>query len=561
MSKYLIIYIIGILIIFSSSILGYCLYSNSKNIKRLTKKKSFWVEIICVSLLFVFVFSTIKNLTVLSHHSYVDYAVFLEIFNNFAHGKGLFCSMQESFISGTGNWLSAHFTPIAYFFGFLFKIWPFFQSINWSQTTLLAISSLILYGFARRNIGPFSAMCLSLALILNPSFQYITLYEFEFLRFIIPIGILTIGLILTGASPVLIFLACCASLLIREDVAFLVIGMGIFIFAFQKKKTLGMSIIFLSAIYLLIVLNIVMPFFRGSGENTHIASQWFMEFGNTPVEIIVNILKHPIKFLLFIFHPNKSVNYIMYLLPFSFVPIFGYKVLTMALFSLGLLAISSAYSHSSYFFYYISPILVVVVWATCEGIKNITNLINESSRLKGFIKLKNKISIERISFAVLMGSLASSLYFGPSPLSLQFWVKDFKVAPFRTHTFHNSRYQPSDHDDVIRKIADLIPNGASVSAEQFLLSDVYRCKSIYVFPYIDEADYIFIDKENLLKTGIANVPGSWDGLRQNPQFYYDWVEKRPDVFELVHSEDGIFLYKRRPDAPLYPQPTEIPPKN
>ena len=30
------------------------------------------------------------------------------------------------------------------------------------------------------------------------------------------------------------------------------------------------------------------------------------------------------------------------------------------------------------------------------------------------------------------------------------------------------------------------------------------------------------------------------------------------MFELVYSEDGVFLYKRKSDAPHYPQPFEIP---
>jgi len=47
-------------------------------------------------------------------------------------------------------------------------------------------------------------------------------------------------------------------------------------------------------------------------------------------------------------------------------------------------------------------------------------------------------------------------------------------------------------------------------------------------------------------------------LRKNPQFYYDWVEMRPDVFKPVYSEDGVFLYKRKPNAPPYPQPHGIP---
>ena len=74
-----------------------------------------------------------------------------------------------------------------------------------------------------------------------------------------------------------------------------------------------------------------------------------------------------------------------------------------------------------------------------------------------------------------------------------------------------------------------------------------------VFPQLEsadgrvKADYVLIDKKNPVKTGIDAVPGSWDGLRENPQYYYDILEKHPDTWELVESQDGYFLYKRLPD--------------
>jgi hypothetical protein len=176
--------------------------------------------------------------------------------------------------------------------------------------------------------------------------------------------------------------------------------------------------------------------------------------------------------------------------------------------------------------------------------------------LPGWLK-RYPPSVERISFAVLVGSVACSIYFGPSPIAIQFWFRDFSLAPFRTTTFYIDRYRPTSHDDVARRVAAMIPEKASVSAEQFLLVDVYKSHTIKVFPWIEGVDYVFIDKSNLRKTGIG-VPGSWGGLRKNPQFYYDWVEKRPDVFELVHTEDGVCLFKRRPDAPPYPQPYGTP---
>ena len=538
---------------------GFIVFNKLPLFESISKRKSFFSIVVLSSVLYLIIFSAMKDFTVLSHHSYADFAGFLEIFNNFAGGKGLFYSMQENFVPGTGNWLSVHFAPMAYIFGFFFKIYPSFHTINWLQTILLASSAIILYIFAKPTIGDFSAFCISSALLLNPTFQYITLYEFGFLRFIIPIGILALGVAMQKDANVWTVLACCAlSLLVREDAAFFVFGIGFYIFAFQKRKALGSGVMALSLIYLIVILKIIMPAFRGDGGSMHVAAGSFSEFGSAPVEIIKNMLLHPIKLFIHFFHPYKSINYVMYLLPFSFIPIFGIKVLIVALPTAILLAFSSAVSHSSYFLYYVSPILVAVTWASVEGIPRVTGFLANASSFLKFVSLGGQVTKERIAFAVLCGSVASTVYFGPSPLSIQFWNKNVSLAPFRTNTFNVTRYQPTSHDEIIRKVAKLIPEDASISAEQFLLQNVYKCESIYVFPWIEGAEYIFIDKKNPTKTG-GGIPGAWDGLRQNPQFYYDWVEKRPDVFERVASEDGVYLYKRKSDALPYPQPFEIPP--
>ena len=276
-----------------------------------------------------------------------------------------------------------------------------------------------------------------------------------------------------------------------------VFGIGFYIAVFQKRKTLGSGIMAMSLIYLIAVLKIIMPSFRGDGGSMHVAAGSFSEFGSSPVEIIKNMLLHPLKLLAHLFHPHKSINYFMYLLPFSFVPLFGIKVLIVALPTAILLAFSSSVTHSSYFLYYVSPILVAVAWAAVEGINNVAAFSDKYPRFMAFLQLTSGITKERAAFAVLSGSIACSIYFGPSPISIQFWNKDFSLAPFRTNTFNITRYQPTYHDEIIRKVAKLIPENVSVSAEQFLFQNVYKCKSIYVFPWIDGAEYIFIDKKIL----------------------------------------------------------------
>jgi uncharacterized membrane protein len=236
-----------------------------------------------------------------------------------------------------------------------------------------------------------------------------------------------------------------------------------------------------------------------------------------------------------LFHPYKSANYFMLLLPFVFMPLFSITILLIAIPSAMMLSFSAERTYSSYFLYYVSSVLVVVTWAAVIGTKKIVDWINRMERLRDILVRRSSITIERVAFSVLCGAVACSVYFGPSPLSIQFWNKDFSLAPFRTTTFYLDRYRPTSHDAAMRKIARLIPDEASISTEQVLLYDVYRCNSIYVFPNIEKANYVLIDKKNPRKAYIS----------ENPQRYYDLVEKRPELFELVGNEDGVYLYKRK----------------
>lgn len=515
--------------------IGYYVINNRVGVLKLSQKKSFIYPILFILIIYVIVFSIMKDLTVLSHNSYFDFAVYLEIFNNFANGKGLFTSMQENCVGGTGNWLSAHFTPFAYIYGYLFKIWPSFHMVNWSMTVFLSSSALILYLLAKKEIGNFCAFCISVTLLLNPTFQYITLYEFEFLRFIIPIGIITIGMVILNASGLWIITFCFLSLLVREDVAMFVIGIGIYIYIIKKRRMLGAFIISSAIIYFILIVNYVMPSLRLGGNGIHVAAASFQYFGSNLQELFLNILHHPVKFLAYIDPGYKIVNIIMYMLPFSFVPAVSLDVLIICLPLFLFLSFGVHMTYISYFIYYISPIIATLAWATTLGFQRISNYVNESLKFAKYLHLTFPITKEKIAFAVLCGSFACSIYFGPSPISIQFWNRDFILAPFRTTTFYISRYRYSPHDELLRKAAMLIPENASVAAEEFLLNDVYKCRSIKTFnsDSAEGVDYIFLDKSRAF------------GIRKgNDPRYYDCINSGPDIFDEIYSNDGIYLYRK-----------------
>lgn len=151
-------------------------------------------------------------------------------------------------------------------------------------------------------------------------------------------------------------------------------------------------------------------------------------------------------------------------------------------------------------------------------------------------------AVGALAGALLSCALASVIVFGPSPLSASFWLKDFKLAPFRTLNFHKSQYQSDGRRSLLVEAVGFIPLEAVVSGEQFLLPLVYDRGGLRVFPELGGANAVFIDRHNPRKTGTSTVPGSWDGLRTDPESYYGLVDRVPTRWRRVFSDDGVEVY-------------------
>ena len=173
-------YLVGILIIFSSSLTVFISVSHLK-----------WLVPLWVSPFLVILFAYIPVLQILklySMHMYVDFAHWEEILWNIIQ-SGLPLSQSSEFIyEGTENYFSTHFVPIVYLLAVPFKIWPYGETLIVMNYIIIASSIIPLWKLSRRLGFDKNMSLIWLAIFLwNVTLQYITIYEFEVLRFSIPI--------------------------------------------------------------------------------------------------------------------------------------------------------------------------------------------------------------------------------------------------------------------------------------------------------------------------------------------------------------------------------------
>ena len=481
---------------------------------------------------------------------YSDFAVHLELFSNLIDGQGTTSSLMQTTL-GYGdikNYLSIHFLPLLYVFALpLLIIKNYAACLIVLQTLVLTSSVIPIYLFARdvfhdKKIGYLFAA----SFLFYPTIHYINLYDFEFLRICIPL-LLFCFYFLNKKKYLAYYIAFILSILTREEVALTTFFFGIYIAFVIKEKRTGIITSAISGLYFLIVFKIIMPYLAGGSSNLsfHCAFANFSHLGNSPSEILLNIVFHPLKVFSILLSKIKIGNFLMYVLPLLFTPFFSPSTFFISIGNLLFNFLSASISHYSYILYYLSPSIPFIFLSAIKGVRNLGE--KEPSFLSKKNILQNKESKKKFTNAlvcsIFVASVLSNIFFGPSPLSIQFWNKDYKLAPYKTHNFHYSQYIRTGHHKTAFQFLSLIPDDATVSAEHFFLPYLYKKKTLMQFPIFEGADYVLIDKTHPVKFGTIDVDPI--EARKNPQKYYDLVEKDTKNWELIKEEDGIFLFKKR----------------
>ena len=189
--------------------------------------------------------------------------------------------------------------------------------------------------------------------------------------------------------------------------------------------------------------------------------------------------------------------------------------------------------------YYVSPTIPFIFYAFIKGWPKLLVILKIITTNKN-IRMRYLNNSART--AVLTGLLVSNVFFGASPLSLQFWFKNIRPAPFRTQNHHYSASIITDHHRKVREFINVIPDTAIVAAHMHLQSQLIKKRgTIFLNEHSENpyylADYIFFDKTN------NNI------RQQSPAYknqqYWDKFEKDNKNWALVKSGDGFFLYQRK----------------
>lgn len=498
-------------------------------VEKFLDQRARWIVIIAI-VIYVAIFSFISLWKYYNFgYNGLDLAIINQVFYNSAQGNFFASSIHPP------NYLGDHFTPI------LFLLLPFYfllknpQSLLILQTLALALTAWPIYLVSKKILDKKWALFMALAWLFNPFVQNINLFEFHFLPFA-TFFIVWIFYFYREKKfwPFLIFSSL--ALLVREDVAFVVVIFGLLAMIDRRQIKWWLTPILLSIVYFLLAVTLSS---LASQTDQYKFLLYYSWLGNSWLEIIKNVALHPWILIPKIFSPGSIIVALGLLLPTAYLPLLKPKYLLLSSLIYLQLIMGTGWNWLAMILFtqYGSLLLPGIFLAMIFGVKKLYDLKFKDKALQSIFKQKG-ILMTIISIAVIY----STLIIGPLPGSIAKIARQGLISP-------EARAKGL--------ILQQIPAGAAVATTYELLTPLSSRANIYSLNYVflgklqflaqdyalpDEAEYLLIDYQDLVT---YQLQYDRNDFYQNQ--YKIALAAWPEVlknFGLVTIQDSLALYKK-----------------
>ncbi len=158
-------------------------------------------------------------------------------------------------------------------------------------------------------------------------------------------------------------------MLLKEEVALIAIGFGLYAAFFLGRRRYGVALVTLSALWGLLLVLVIMPALSGGGSYTFFSR--YTTLGNTPAEMLHTLLLRPATIYHLISTPQKLLFTLQLLLPLACLPLLGFPAILLALPTYAYLMLSDYAFQTSITFYYTAPLIPFLMLATVVGLQRI----------------------------------------------------------------------------------------------------------------------------------------------------------------------------------------------
>lgn len=308
------------------------------------------------------------------------------------------------------------------------------------------------------------------------------------------------------------------SLFVKEEVSFIVLFWGIYLFLFKKDKLFGIITAALGIFWYYLCFNIIFPYFNNGGSFVY-WGQYDTQGGSGILGIVTSTLFKPLTFLRTLVTPEIKVqmmlmtfgqfSFLLFLFPPAILIIF--PSLMEKLLSSGIAMSNGAH--------YSAAITAVTVVATFEALPHIYRY----KLVKKYVHNKNLFFAALIFYC----SLFSTVFFG---------YNGYSLIP----SVHNSIYERGLTDanyQVLSQVLTNLPPNATVAAQYQIephLNGYY--KDVTNWPGMTgKEDFVIVDEQLPLVLG---------GTAQQYTADLEQLAKNKN-YQMVVANSGIYVFKRK----------------
>ncbi|MGH3146506.1 MAG: DUF2079 domain-containing protein, partial [Rubrobacter sp.] len=440
--------------------------------------------------------------------------------------------------------LKNHADFLLFLFAPLYWIAP---SVHWllaAQAAVVALGALPLYWLARRFLQrDWPAALIAAAYLLNPGLQSANLFDFHAQTMA---GTFLLFAFYFLLEKRLLPFALCAVLAAstKEGIVLVVAMMGLYAVYPLRRPRWGVLILALGTAYFLAILLLVIPAFN-AGEVSMLVEERYEVFGGSLGGVVRTALTDPVFTLRYVLAGAKGAYLASLVAPTGFLAMLAPHLLLIPLPELAVNLLSERPQMTDTRYHYSAPIVPFVYLAAAVGVRNLLLLLEraKSLRHRPFDRLgrlvpgrttREKLLIW-VCIAILVTGFEIDYRTGPLPL-------------FRSPANDNTAIEPApaSHREALHEAVALVPEDpeVEVSATNALGPHLSYRTHLYLFPRIEDADYVIVDQ----------VRPAYDTNNSTPVLNLQSVRRLRDDprYGLIFDENGVLVFekKERPGVSL-----------
>ena len=440
--------------------------------------------VVCGILIYIIVMSGyVLGLQATFNTSAEDLGIMDQVLWNTSHGHFMIQSICNSVtdsncLAVTFSRFAIHFEPILIPLSFLYLVIPSVRFLLFFQVVVVGSGAIPAYLLATRRLRNvvwgviFAGMYL-----IFPSLQAAVTFAFHPETLAAALVMWAMYLLATHRYRGLI--ACClAILLCKETLSLDVIMIGLFVILIHRRPRVGISLMVMGAGMLAVALLLM-----------HVASP----IGQSPVAGRLDELKEaPLTTLKAIITDPRRHAYLLKLFaPTGFLALFSPWMVALALPSIFLNMASSYSLMYSGLYQYNTDIVPILIAAAIDAMVWLAPLLE---RWAAWLRqrLQDVLPAVRKTAWLVRPQLMALVIIVVVGLVGRTWVQ--QAYHVDTLIVRQSFPTASPHEQLGERIAESVPQNASVSAQSTLVPHLSERYLIYQFPYQDDqADYVFVD--------------------------------------------------------------------